>query len=75
MSDMKCRDCTYLDMNTKTSVGYLCTNTRRKMNRTFQRRGELFGMKFPTSRLKSPSQPACKTGFSPKKEVKSSGTY
>lgn len=67
---MKCKDCKWLDMNAKTSVGYLCTNTRRKMNKTFQRRGELFDLIVPTSRLKAPTQPACKTGFEPKGETR-----
>ena len=51
----KCKDCKWLDMTQKTSVGYLCTNTTRIM----------YG-KSLVSRLKPPTSPACKTGFEPK---------
>lgn len=65
---MQCKDCKWLDMGQKTSVGYLCTNTRRKMNNVFGRRRFAY-LGVPTSRLKTPTQPACKTGFEPKGET------
>lgn len=51
---MKCKDCKWLDMNQKTSVGYVCTNRNRL----------IYGGKL--SHLKHPTQPACKTGFEPR---------
>ena len=60
---MECKDCKWLDMNQKTSTGYVCTNTKRKMYNTGQ---IITKLGVPVSRLKSPTQPACKTGFEPK---------
>lgn len=51
---MKCKDCKYLNMKVKTSVGYPCTNRDRL----------IYGGKL--SHLKAPTTPACKTGFEPK---------
>ena len=50
-------------MTKRTSVGYLCTNTTRKMYSTGQ---HLTSLGVPVSRLKAPTSPACKTGFEPK---------
>ena len=50
----QCKDCKWLDMSKKTSVGYPCKNTNRLM----------YGGKL--SHLKAPTTPACKTGFEPK---------
>ena len=55
----QCKDCIYLDMNKKTSVGYLCTNTERKIHKEW-------GGYETLSHLKAPTQRACKTGFKPK---------
>jgi hypothetical protein len=64
---MQCKDCKWLDMNKKTTVGCLCTNTTRKM---YDQRGRyITDLGVPISRLKSPTAPACKTGFEPKGEV------
>lgn len=54
----KCKDCKYLDMTQKTSVGYVCTNKSRKRN---------FGNGHYIGHLKPPTTPACKTGFEPRK--------
>ena len=67
---MECKDCKWLDMNQKTSVGYLCTNIRRKMYKIRDKYNVAAILGFPTSRLKAPTQPACKTGFEPKDGVK-----
>ena len=50
----QCKDCKWLDMSKKTSVGYPCKNTNRLT----------YGGKL--SHLKAPTTPACKTGFEPK---------
>lgn len=55
----QCKDCKWLDMTKRTSVGYLCTNTTRTMYSACQQ-------KSLTSLLKPPTAPACKTGFEPK---------
>lgn len=47
----QCKDCKWLDMSKKTSVGYPCKNTNRLT----------YGGKL--SHLKAPTTPACKTGF------------
>ena len=51
-----CRDCKWLDMDQKTSVGYVCVNKNRKMV-------EMSGGRRNLSHLKYPSTRACKTGF------------
>lgn len=56
----KCKDCKYLDFNQKTSVGYVCTNTDRRMIPYFNGR---FGHCRALSHLKQPATPACKSGF------------
>ena len=48
---MKCKDCVYLDMTQKTSVGYLCRNANRKRNTS------------TLGHIKPPTAPACKSGF------------
>lgn len=63
---MQCKDCKWLDMTKKTSVGYLCTNTTRKMYGAYQHGRHLSNLGVPISRLKAPTTPACKTGFEPK---------
>ena len=55
----QCKDCKHLDMNIKRSVGYLCTNNDRRINKTW-------GGYETLSHLKRPTDPACKTGFEPK---------
>ena len=55
---MKCKDCKWLDMNQKTSVGYVCTNDKRRRAKTRT-----------LGHIKNPTTPACKTGFE-QKEVK-----
>ena len=55
----QCKDCKHLDMNIKRSVGYLCTNNDRRINKTW-------GGAKTLSHLKAPTTPACKTGFEPK---------
>lgn len=52
----QCKDCKWLDMSKKTSVGYPCKNTNRLT----------YGGKL--SHLKAPTTPACKTGFEPRNE-------
>lgn len=49
----QCKDCKYLDMNQKFSVGYVCTNTKRKRPMGTRNLGH----------IKQPTTPACKTGF------------
>ena len=65
----QCKHCKHLDLEQKTSVGCLCTNTERKMNKTYRRSSSSLGADIPTSRLKMPTQNACKTGFEPKDEL------
>lgn len=55
----QCKDCKWLNMNKKTSVGYPCTNTTRT-------RYGIRGGAQTLSHLKAPTTPACKTGFEPK---------
>ena len=49
----QCKDCEYLDMNQKFSVGYVCTNNKRKRPMGTRNLGH----------IKQPTTPACKTGF------------
>lgn len=55
MQGMKCKDCVYLDLSQKTIVGYVCTNTERRMGTTRT-----------LGHLKYKHTPACKTGFKAK---------
>lgn len=50
-----CRDCRYLDMEQKSIIGCVCTNTNRKRPATKN-----------LGYIKYPSTPACKTGFEPR---------
>lgn len=52
---MKCKDCIYLDLSQKTTVGYVCTNTERK-------RSHIKNL----GHLRYASAKACKTGFKAK---------
>lgn len=52
MNDKKCRDCKWLDLEQKTTVGYMCVNP----NITHARLGY----------LKQKASPACKRGFEQK---------
>lgn len=55
---MKCKDCIYLDLMQKSKVGYVCTNTKRRMSRLRT-----------LGHLKYKHTPACKTGFKAKEDV------
>ena len=55
-SEHKCRDCKWLDLTQKTSIGYACTNPDIKHARL--------------GYLKQKSAPACKRGFAAKEEAK-----
>lgn len=59
----KCKDCKYLDLTQKTSVGCVCTNRNRIMR--FHAIGN--GCR-PLNHLKYPTAKACKSGFEPREE-------
>lgn len=62
MKEYKCKDCKYLDLTRKTSVGYVCTNEKR---RTVDR-GEISRIGVPINMIKPMAGKACKTGFEPR---------
>ena len=61
----QCKDCKYLDFNQKSSVGYVCTNTNRRMVARFKGK---YGYCNTLSHLKASTTPACKTGFERKEQ-------